>query len=892
MLADASVADLVAQASRDEVQLRTPAAAAAVAALHDAGAVATIADRGTVTVTGLTAERVVAVLAAADVAVSAVSAQQATLEDVYLIPDRCGRGVSVRHRGAGPAMTATTAPHPTPAPVQAAESGLWRATVAAEWVKFRTVRGWLIGLVVAAGLMVTFTFVVANGHHQGTCTDVGAGVCQTGHPYVPTGPGGRAVAASYQYYAQTLTGDGTITARIEALSGLISTAPADRAPTLADTEPGLVAWAKAGLLITPSTTQGSAYAAVMATGGHGDRFQDDYTHDQAGPSATVTADTPRWLQLRRSGDTITGYDSTDGTSWHRIGGARLPNLPATVTVGVFVTSPMTARQIPTEASARFDDLALTGATHGTWQAHSIGMDPLQSYPILGTGSAQASGTTVTVTGSGDLALAVPTQAGGDSAAQTLLFGLVVALIVLIIVATGFVTSEYRRGLIRVTLAATPQRATVLLAKALVAGAVAFVVGALTAGIALPIGAHVMTGGGNFLFPSSTATVIRVVVGTGILLALAAAGAVALAAIVRRAAAALSIAILVFVLPMLLGPGVLGPSLSVRRGNLALPRLARRRPVGLRHPAPHRADRLPVHTGQRLLPTTAVGGTGGRGRVGGGGAGLGDIPVAEAGRMIGAILDAVRTEWLKVRTLRSTAALCVGAATVTIAISTLVDATTHVSSAGSGGQDPTKLALGGVYLGQAVIAVLAVLVMGEEYGTGMIRTTFTAIPRRPVVLAGKAVAVAGLAALAGVVAVAGCLVFGRLLLPGAGLGPSNGYPLLGGDTATLRAAAGTVVYLALVALLALGVTAAVRDTAVSLGTVLGLLYLPLLLSAVLGGTWRRHIEQIAPMSAGLAIQATTQLHRQVIGPWAGLGVLACWAIGALVVGGLVLRLRDA
>jgi len=262
-----------------------------------------------------------------------------------------------------------------------------------------------------------------------------------------------------------------------------------------------------------------------------------------------------------SGDTITGYDSTDGTNWHRIGSTRLAHLPPTATVGLFVTSPMTAQQIATQATAQFDDVTLTGSTNGTWQAHSIGMGPQDAYPVLGTGSAQASATTVTVTGSGDLALAVPTSAGADTAADTLLFGLVVALIVLIVITTGFVTGEYRRGLIRVTLAATPQRGTVLVAKALVVGAISFLVGAVTAAVALPIGRHVMAGNGNYLFPSSTATVVRVVVGTGLLLALAAVGVVALAAIVRRAAAAVSIGILVFVLPMLLGPGVLGPSLS-------------------------------------------------------------------------------------------------------------------------------------------------------------------------------------------------------------------------------------------------------------------------------------------------------------------------------------------
>jgi ABC-2 type transport system permease protein len=261
-------------------------------------------------------------------------------------------------------------------------------------------------------------------------------------------------------------------------------------------------------------------------------------------------------------------------------------------------------------------------------------------------------------------------------------------------------------------------------------------------------------------------------------------------------------------------------------------------------------------------------------------------------MTGAILDAVRTEWFKVRTVPGTAALCAGAAVITIAISTLVTATVHVSSADPGGQDPTKLALTGVYLGQAVIAVLAVLAIGEEYGTGMIRATLTAIPRRACMLTGKAVTMTGLVFVTGVVAVAGSLLAGRLLLPGDGLGPGHGYPLISiTDAATARAALGTVLYLVFVALLSLGLATAIRDTAVSIGVVLGLLYLPLLLIQAVTGTLQRRLEQIAPMPAGLAIQHTTGLHQQVIGAWTGLGVLACWAAGALVVGGLALRFRD-
>ena len=129
---------------------------------------------------------------------------------------------------------------------------------------------------------------------------------------------------------------------------------------------------------------------------------------------------------------------------------------------------------------------------------------------------------------------------------------------LIVIATGFITGEYRRGLIRTTLAATPQRGSVLAAKALVIAAVAFVLGAIAAALALPLGHHVLNSNGDYIFPTSTATQVRVIVGTGLLLALTAVGVLALGTILRRAAGAVTAGIIVFVLPSLLGPGVLGP----------------------------------------------------------------------------------------------------------------------------------------------------------------------------------------------------------------------------------------------------------------------------------------------------------------------------------------------
>lgn len=246
-------------------------------------------------------------------------------------------------------------------------------------------------------------------------------------------------------------------------------------------------------------------------------------------------------------------------------------------------------------------------------------------------------------------------------------------------------------------------------------------------------------------------------------------------------------------------------------------------------------------------------------------------------------DALRAEWTKTRTLASNGWLLLATVALTVAVSAATAAAVRCPSAGCG-QDPAKASLTGVEAGQAIVAILAVLAISGEYGTGMIQLTLTALPRRTTVLAAKAVVLTGLALVAGAVAVLASVLAGLLILPGQlslGHGPD------------LRAAAGSVLYLALIALLALGAATAVRDSAAAIGIVLGLLYLfPIVANVVGDAQWQRHLQQIGPMTAGLAIQATTDLRSQPIGPWAGLGVLAAWAVAALLTGGLLLRLRDA
>jgi ABC-2 type transport system permease protein len=257
-------------------------------------------------------------------------------------------------------------------------------------------------------------------------------------------------------------------------------------------------------------------------------------------------------------------------------------------------------------------------------------------------------------------------------------------------------------------------------------------------------------------------------------------------------------------------------------------------------------------------------------------------------------SALHAEWTKLRTVAGPAWLLAALVTLTITISALSAQAVTCPSGTACQVDTTKLSLTGVEFGQAVVAVLAVLAISAEYSTGMIRLTLAAVPRRTVVLAAKASVLAGLVLAAGILAVAGSLLAGRLILPGHGFTPAHGFPLPSfGNTTVLRAAAGSVLYLALIALLSLGISTAVRDSAVAIGIVLGLLYLfPIVANVVSDAQWHRYLEQIGPMTAGLAIEATTDLSSLPISPWAGLGVLAAWAGGALLVGGLLLRLRDA
>lgn len=247
---------------------------------------------------------------------------------------------------------------------------------------------------------------------------------------------------------------------------------------------------------------------------------------------------------------------------------------------------------------------------------------------------------------------------------------------------------------------------------------------------------------------------------------------------------------------------------------------------------------------------------------------------------------VHAEWTKLRTTPSTGWLAVAAVGVTVAVSVL--ATVSVDPAlcpteATCQEDPPRVALFGVRIGQALFLVLGVLAMGNEYGTRMIQTTLTAVPRRLTLVAAKLATVVAFTAIPAALAVAGSW---------AAWSAVNGWALLPRDEPTWRAVAGSVLYLVLVALLGLGVGAIVRETAAGITIVTALLYFaPLMLTLIKNPLWQWRIQRYAPMNAGLAVQATRDLAALPITPWLGLGVLAAYAGAAVLLAAALVKWRD-
>jgi ABC-2 type transport system permease protein len=313
---------------------------------------------------------------------------------------------------------------------------------------------------------------------------------------------------------------------------------------------------------------------------------------------------------------------------------------------------------------------------------------------------------------------------------------------------------------------------------------------------------------------------------------------------------------------------------------------------------HRVTVRPASASQQAQPApqlvTTVAGAKAADGAAAGGVAAGRVTAGRVTAGEGSLRLALHAEWTKLRTVAGPAWLLLGLVALTIVVAAAATWATHCPPRLTCPVDPVKLSLTGIQLSQAVAALLAVLMVTSEYSSGMMRVTLAAMPRREVLLAAKAILLTALVLAAGAVAVFGSVLAGHLILPGHGFTAARGFhPVWLSYGPALRAACGSVLYLGLVALMSLGVAMIVRDSAVSTGAVLALLYLfPIVLSFIGNEHWQRRLERWTPTVAGLNIQDTTGLRNLVITPWSGLGVLAIWAAAALLAGALAFRFRDA
>ncbi|MDR3035938.1 MAG: ABC transporter permease subunit [Kitasatospora sp.] len=451
-------------------------------------------------------------------------------------------------------MTSTLTPYRSSLPPgRAGFAQLLRA----EWAKFWTVWRLLAGLLLAALVVAGLSVLAAGGSNVGDP--------QGTHHTI--GPGGMRVNDSFRFVHRPLTGDGSITAEVASL-----TAATEREGGVRP-EP----WAKAGVMIKQSVKAGAPYAAMLFTPGHGVRLQYDFTHDQAGTGPSGA----RWLRLTRHGPVLTGYVSADGEHWTRTGSVRPHGLGGTVQVGVFAASPdhlEVQRQFGStseagsgvKATGRFEHVSLQGVQAGAaWRGTTIGFagdpndftSPRARAAKASAGSSHVAGDTVTATGTGDIG---PFTDPADPV-QTSMQGVFVGVLVVAALGALFVTAEYKRGMIRTTLSASPRRGRVLVAKALVVGAVTFAVALPATAIAFPLAQHRLQSNGFRppLFPRYGLTdpiSLRVVIGSAAILALVAVLAMAVGALLRHSAAAITLVIVAIVLPQILAFALpLGPS---------------------------------------------------------------------------------------------------------------------------------------------------------------------------------------------------------------------------------------------------------------------------------------------------------------------------------------------
>lgn len=256
------------------------------------------------------------------------------------------------------------------------------------------------------------------------------------------------------------------------------------------------------------------------------------------------------------------------------------------------------------------------------------------------------------------------------------------------------------------------------------------------------------------------------------------------------------------------------------------------------------------------------------------------------------LDLARSEWIKLRTVRSTYWTLAAAAAGMVGFGALLTAAyvRHYHSLGPSARatfSPAAYSLSGFFLAQLATGVLGVVIITGEYATGSIRPTLTAAPQRSAVLAAKAAVFAVAAAVTGVAASFAAFFTGQAILAGQGIQTQFG------DPGTVRSVLGAGLYLTVLGLLALGLGTLIRHTAGAIAAVVGLiLVLPVLIQG-LPASWQGHISRYLPSTAGQAIIGRTKFtpSGHLLPPWPGFALFCLYALAALVAGAVLLNRRD-
>ena len=248
---------------------------------------------------------------------------------------------------------------------------------------------------------------------------------------------------------------------------------------------------------------------------------------------------------------------------------------------------------------------------------------------------------------------------------------------------------------------------------------------------------------------------------------------------------------------------------------------------------------------------------------------------------------IRSEWIKLRSVRSTVVTLGLTAAAVIATGVLVSMLSNgapIAADGEGIYDPAGNSLFGATLAQLVLGVVGALVVTSEYSTGLIRTTLTAVPRRLPVLWAKGIVVAAAAFATMVASLLVAFFVGQAVYGGGG--PSASLS----DPGVLRAVLAAALFPTAIAVMGVGFGALMRHTATAIGILVAILFVVPVLFETLGGVWGDASEYL-PGEAGQAM-ITVVTESGEMSPGTALLVLIGW-IGVLFAAGTVaLKRRDA